>query len=111
MKKRETSHGKLGEAPALYTAEQPAGLRVAKTRLSVKNQITIPVAMCRLLDIRPGDEIELMVEDDTIVLERLPRTAEEWLKATSGSLNVPEWSTKEKIDAWINAERDSWERD
>jgi AbrB family looped-hinge helix DNA binding protein len=85
---------------------------VIKTKISSKNQITVPVAICRALDIRPGDEIMLMKMGDGVWLERSPRTPEEWIEKTQGSMaHVEEWSTKEKIDAWVRRERESWDRD
>ena len=93
-------------------AANPAGwLPLMDSRLSSKNQITLPVAMTRALDWRPGDEVTLMVHGDMVVLHRSPRTPEEWLESVTGTMTqVEEWGSKEKIDAWVRAERDSWDR-
>lgn len=93
-------------------AEGPAGwLPLMDSRLSSKNQITLPVAVTRALDWRPGDDVTLMVHGDMVVLHRSPRTPEEWLESVTGTMaHVEEWGSKEKIDAWVRAERDSWDR-
>ena len=105
---------RVAEAAVAYqvTSAPERDVTMATTRLSSKNQITIPVAMCRLMDMRPGDEIELMVMGDTVYMQRLPRTPEEWARRFDNSpATIPEWSSKEKIDAWIRAERDSWDNE
>ena len=85
---------------------------IATTRLSSKNQITIPVAMCRLMDMRPGDEIELLVMGDTVYMQRLPRTPQEWARRfDAAEITDPAWSTKERIDEYIRGERDSWDKE
>jgi len=107
------------EAPMLREAraEYRMGERMidtedhAITRLSSKNQITLPVAMVRGLGLKAGDEISLRVLGDTIYLSRRPQTAEEWLAKFSGSIHVPGWETKESIDAYVQGERDSWTRE
>lgn len=79
------------------------------TRLSAKNQITLPAALVRRLDLRPGDEIDLMTLGETITLDRRPRTPEEWADRLAGSLtNV--WGGDQEINAWVRGERDSWDR-
>jgi bifunctional DNA-binding transcriptional regulator/antitoxin component of YhaV-PrlF toxin-antitoxin module len=106
---------RLGEARAAYAeradAREPLVIPLMRSRISGKNQITLPVAMTRTLDWRPGDELSLMVWDDTIVLTRLPRTQEEWGTWLAGSLDYPEWRTKESIDEWLKQEREGWERE
>lgn len=86
-------------------------LPLMDSRLSSKNQITIPVRMSRALDWQAGDEIGLMLHGDMIVLSRLPQTPAEWRDHLRGSVDRPEWGSKEAIDTWVRAERDSWDRD
>lgn len=104
---------RLNEARLEYVVgeAEPGWMPLGRSRISAKNQITLPVAMTRALGWQPSDEVSLMVYDDTIVLHRLPRTTEEWGTWLSGSISLPEWSTKEKIDAWIRNEHDSWDRE
>lgn len=102
----------LQEARVAYIAGPPSETEDhAITRLSSKNQITLPVAMVRALGMQAGDEINLRILGDTIYLSRRPQTADEWIAKFSGSIHVPGWETKEKIDAYVQQERDSWTRD
>lgn len=79
------------------------------TRLSAKNQITLPAALVRRLDLRPGDEIDLMTLGETITLDRRPRTPEEWADRLAGSLTSV-WGGDQEINDWVRGERDSWDR-
>ena len=91
---------------------RPEWLPLSYGRLSSKNQLTLPTAATRALGWRPGDEIELMLHGDMIVLSRLPRTPEEWLSATAGAAShIEEWSTDEKIDAWTRGIREEWDEE
>ena len=81
------------------------------TRLSSKNQITIPAGMVRLMGWKPGDEIALDVEGDRIEIRQQLR-GKELLASLAGSLShVKEWQTKEDIDRWVRSLRDEWETD
>ena len=107
----------IREARAAYDARDEAvrlrpATGVTVTRLSSKNQITVPVVYVRALELQAGDEVQVMVVGDMIVLQRHPRTAEEWEARLCGSMShVPEWRTAEDIDAWVRRERDSWDRE
>lgn len=101
----------VAETQAAYVADRPAAPVWGRTRLSSKNQVTLPVAMVRELGIRAGDEIDIMRWGDELILSRRPQTPDEWVAKFAGSINVPEWDTREKIDAYVRGERDSWERD
>ncbi|MHB8376583.1 MAG: AbrB/MazE/SpoVT family DNA-binding domain-containing protein [Dehalococcoidia bacterium] len=104
---------RLAEARAMYLvppADEEAAER-GTTRLSSKNQITLPVNIVRQLGLRAGDEIDLLVLGGTVQLERLPRTPREWVERYRGSISVPGWETKEQIDAYVRGERESWTRD
>jgi bifunctional DNA-binding transcriptional regulator/antitoxin component of YhaV-PrlF toxin-antitoxin module len=91
--------------------QPPSVIEMATTRLSSKNQITLPVAMVRMLGLRPGDEVDLTAWQDAIRVER-HLDGEDLLTDLEGSMaHVPEWSTKEKIDEYIRNERDSWNRE
>ncbi|MGH7621249.1 MAG: AbrB/MazE/SpoVT family DNA-binding domain-containing protein [Gemmatimonadaceae bacterium] len=114
-KQREDMPGatnELRQMRAPYAvAEHADAADHAITRLSSKNQITLPVAMVRDLGMKAGDEINLRLLGDTIYVSRRPQTPEEWIAKFSGSIHVPGWETKEKIDAYVREERDSWTRD
>jgi antitoxin component of MazEF toxin-antitoxin module len=102
---------KVGEAAVAYSVEPPTPAERGLTRLSAKNQITLPVAMVRALGWRPGDEIDLMVWDGAIHVRKQLRDDEliDWLQGSMA--HVREWSTKEGVDEYVRKERDSWERD
>lgn len=108
----------LGEARAAYGEPHPeqttpinivTGITV--TRLSSKNQITVPVAYVRALNLRPGDEVQLSVIGDMLVGHRRPQTAQEWDTQMRGAMTYPEWDTPAKIDAWVQNEHASWDRE
>lgn len=105
---------RVEEARVRYAASQiqPAGIiEMTTTRLSSKNQITLPVTMVRMLGLQPGDEVDLMAWQDAIRLER-HLDGKELIEHLCGSMaHVPEWSTKESIDEYIRNERDSWNRE
>ena len=44
----------------------------ATVKVSSKNQIALPADVRRQLAIEPGDRLEVSVEDNRIVLERMP---------------------------------------
>jgi AbrB family looped-hinge helix DNA binding protein len=81
------------------------------TRLSSKNQITIPAGMVRLMGWRPGDEIAVNVEGERIEVRKQLR-GKELLDSLAGSLShIKEWQTKEDVDRWVRSLRDEWETD
>lgn len=105
---------RVEEARAVYMATPPLEQQTAEygtTRLSSKNQITLPVSMVRQLGLRAGDELDLLALGETIQLERRPGSPQEWIARYRGSLSVPEWSTEEAADAYVRGERDSWNRE
>ena len=106
---------KVSDALVAYLVPEPeeqlAGA-TGETRLSGKNQLTVPAAMVRALGWRPGDTLELTLQGEAILLEKQPQTPEEWARRIRGPLSqVGEWATDKKIDAWVRAERESWERE
>lgn len=80
---------------------------VAATKLSSKNQITLPVAMVRRLGLEPGRKLMLRLEGDRIVLKPEP---EDWVDYYHGRLKGVYGSTIEEMDAYVRKERDSWRR-
>ncbi|MEX2246840.1 MAG: AbrB/MazE/SpoVT family DNA-binding domain-containing protein [Dehalococcoidia bacterium] len=99
-------------APGSVRSEDDSRAWAATSKLSSKHQVTLPAAMVRRLDLKAGDQLDLLLMNGAIWLERRPRTAKEWVARLRGSLaHVPEWRTKEDIDAWVRRERDSWDRD
>jgi bifunctional DNA-binding transcriptional regulator/antitoxin component of YhaV-PrlF toxin-antitoxin module len=107
-KKRDEQQ--LQEAKRAYVAEarsdNPA---MSFTKLSSKNQITLPVAYVRNLGLNPGDEIVVWLGDGHITLERRLH-GRELLDSLQGSIKSDAWGSKEKIDKWVSDLRDEWER-
>lgn len=98
-------------APAYIALREYDQAYAARTRLSAKNQITLPVAMLRRLGIRAGDELDLTIYDGAIEVRKRLEGGKllDWLQ---GSLaEVPEWQTEADIAAYVRGERDSWERE
>jgi bifunctional DNA-binding transcriptional regulator/antitoxin component of YhaV-PrlF toxin-antitoxin module len=88
--------------------QQALYIPLMESRLSGKNQITLPVRMTRALDWRPGDRLSLMLDRDMIVISRLPREGEGWDRLR---VHDPEWSSKEAIEEWVRKEHESWDRE
>lgn len=69
------------------------------TKLSSKNQLTIPKAICKAASLNAGDALALDVQENGIVtLKRLGRFDAAFHKALSHTLN--EWSTPEDEEAF-----------
>ena len=101
---------RVGEARAEYDASEDLPTE-GLTRLSSKNQITIPAGMVRLMGWKPGDDIRLIARGEHIALRR-QRYGQELLDYLAGSMaHVPEWRTKEDVDKWVRDLRDEWETD
>lgn len=54
------------------------------TRLSRKNQVTIPVESVRAAGLRPGDQLHVKVEDGRVILERERDPLDEVLGSLAG---------------------------
>ena len=81
---------------------------MATVTLSSKHQITLPVAIVRNLDLKPGDKLIALDIDWRIVLMKESENTVERLK---GSMTGVYGSTLQEIDAYIAEERRSPERD
>lgn len=102
---------KVEEAKLEYRAETPPMYPVfGTTKLSSKNQITLPVAYVRDLGLQPGDELIVWLEKGHIVLEKR-LFGKELLDYLQGSIKSDAWGSKEKIDKWVRDLRDDGERD
>ena len=106
---RSESHS-VREARPEYDAAEDAP-EEACTRLSSKNQITIPAALTRELGWRPGDEIDILLVGDRLRL-RKRLYGKELLDRLEGSwAGAKEWRTREDVDRWVQSLKDEWERD
>jgi len=105
---KDTHHSKVREAVLEYLTTAAETLpQVATTKLSGKNQITLPVAMVRRLGLTPGRKLMLRLEDDRIVLRPEP---EDWVEYFHGSMKGVYGSTVEEMDEYVRKERASWRR-
>jgi len=53
-------------------------------RLSTKSQVVIPVSIRKSLKLRPGDVLEIEMEDEQIIMRKAPGSAlEQLLECTS----------------------------
>jgi bifunctional DNA-binding transcriptional regulator/antitoxin component of YhaV-PrlF toxin-antitoxin module len=105
---RDAEHGLRDAAEAYVYDPAPTELYRAVTRLSGKNQLTVPVAVARSLGWLPGDEIELRVEGEGVYMEKkLPRI--QALRRLRGRL-AEAWPDKDSGDNYARGERAAWDR-
>ena len=64
------------------------------TVLSQKGQVVLPASVREKLELRPGDDFEILVDDDTIVLKPISKRPNsgliEHLLSAPGELEIPE---------------------
>lgn len=103
----------IADAAVAYRVdtEDEADALHGTTRLSGKNQITLPVAMVRALGWKAGDEMDLLIDGGEIWLRRRLQGNALLDRLQGGLRDVPEWQTQERIDGWVRGERDSWDRE
>lgn len=91
---------------SVQNVQQPAQRkgRTSTSRLSSKNQLTVPVDILRRVGLEAGDEVEFVVNDAGFIeVLRAPNVNRDLLKLAGkyGDLFA---------DFDLEAERDSWER-
>jgi bifunctional DNA-binding transcriptional regulator/antitoxin component of YhaV-PrlF toxin-antitoxin module len=60
---------------------------VGETTITGKNQVSLPVEGVRQLGWERGDRLSVkIVDENTLLLTRRPRTAEEWVEMYAGKL-------------------------
>jgi bifunctional DNA-binding transcriptional regulator/antitoxin component of YhaV-PrlF toxin-antitoxin module len=83
---------------------------IATTRLSAKNQITLPVRMVRSMGLKAGDEVDITVIDaDAVVVSKALR-GKALIRRLRGSMGSAPWDTHEAIEGYVKAEREAWRR-
>ena len=71
---------KAKKTPRKSTSSRQRRGRATTSRISSKNQITIPVEVLREVNLKPGDQIEFMIDkEERIVLA--PSADAEWKKS------------------------------
>ncbi len=73
------------------------------TTVSGKSQIVLPAEIRRALGIRTGDQLEVTIEGDHIVLRRAPRSDTTALAELGGDI----WAGYADE---LSAQRDEWDR-
>ena len=68
------------------------------SRLMSKYQATIPQAIRRKLNLKPGDAVVFEIENDTVTVRRATALDKEYAKAIEGTLT--EWLSKEDDEAY-----------
>lgn len=96
----------LSDVRAVYRTDPPIAERL-QTRLSGKNQLTMPVSVTRLLGWEPGDTIEIRVSGEGVYMEK-KLNRNEALRRLRGSL-AGAWPNRESAERYAQAERASWE--
>lgn len=75
---------------------------MATTTVSAKSQIVLPAEIRRALGIRTGDQLEVSIEDDHIVLRRAPQSDTAALAAFGGEI----WAGYAEE---LQEQRDTWD--
>lgn len=68
-------------------------------KLTSKYQTTIPSSVREKLGLHSGDRISFEIDNDTVVLKKLPRADYEYLKSLEDNLSS-EWSSEEDNEAY-----------
>ena len=77
------------------------------TRVSSKNQVTIPVAVMERAGLRPGDELKVDTDDGKIVLQPAMSLGERRLAALEA---IGDTFKGMYPSGYLDALRDEWER-
>ena len=71
---------KAKKSPKKSTTARPRRGRATTSRISSKNQITIPIEVLREVNLKPGDQVEFMIDkEERVVLS--PLADAEWKKS------------------------------
>ena len=73
------------------------------TRLSTKSQIVIPISIRKLLDLKPGDMVEIDTEDERIIIRKAHSSALKQLEECISDV----WKG---YDDELNTMREEWDK-
>jgi AbrB family looped-hinge helix DNA binding protein len=73
--------------------------------ISSKRQITIPIEIFRLLELKEGQKLIVEVENDRIIMRPRPESLS---KALMGSTRGLYGHNVSEVDEYIEKERDTW---
>ena len=76
---------------------------MTKTRLSTKSQIVIPISIRKLLDLKPGDMVEIDTEDERIIIRKAHSSALKQLEECISDV----WKG---YDDELNTMREEWDK-
>ena len=76
---------------------------MTKTRLSTKSQIVIPISIRKLLDLNPGDMVEIDTEDERIIIRKAHSSALKQLEECISDV----WKG---YDDELNTMREEWDK-
>jgi bifunctional DNA-binding transcriptional regulator/antitoxin component of YhaV-PrlF toxin-antitoxin module len=79
-------------------------VKQSSTKVSRKNQITLPVAALRAANVRPGDRLRVEVVQDGVF--RLVRETDPWLELFEKLKGSGGVTTRDELEQM----RDEWER-
>ncbi len=80
---------------------------VAKpVRMSTKGQIVIPLELRRQMGIKPGDSLVIVGDQNEATI----MTAKRYVESLRGIAGGVYGKTRKEIDAYIKAERRTWQR-
>jgi antitoxin PrlF len=90
------------QEPRAHRRETTVGSRA---RVTSKGQMTIPKAVRERMDIRPGDDVEFVLDEDGRVrVQRDPKGLEEALEKWSGAIHDPDLEGVD-VDEWLDEVR------
>jgi len=75
------------------------------TKLSSKNQLTLPKEARRALGLKPGNSVIVVVMDSEVRLYAKPKSVTDYMRG----LGKEVWAALGGGDAYLKQERDSWD--
>ncbi|MGI6308204.1 MAG: AbrB/MazE/SpoVT family DNA-binding domain-containing protein [Dethiobacteria bacterium] len=75
-------------------------------KVSSKNQVTIPIEICRKLNVKKGSRLIMEIADGKIIITPEP---ENYVEHYYGMAKGTYGKTVEEIDAYVQDERGSWD--
>ncbi|MEN6348783.1 MAG: AbrB/MazE/SpoVT family DNA-binding domain-containing protein [Syntrophomonas sp.] len=80
---------------------------MSSVTISSKRQITIPVEIFRLLDLKEGQKLMVEVEENRIILTARPISL---TRALGGVTNGLYGADTNQVDEYLDKERDAWQK-
>ncbi|HHY06748.1 MAG TPA: AbrB/MazE/SpoVT family DNA-binding domain-containing protein [Clostridia bacterium] len=75
-------------------------------KVSSKNQVTLPIEICRKLNVKKGSRLFMEIKDSKIIITLEPENyTEHYYSMAKGTYG----KTVEEIDAYVQEEREVWD--